>query len=97
MYLEIKELNDFVNNVREIDEAKGTSEILQVSRVEENARRSFIAKKDIRKGESISLDCIDFKRPGNAGISCAEGFKILNYKAKNDIKKNTFIKWDMLE
>ena len=97
MSLEIKELNDFVNNVRKIDEAKGTPEILQVSRVEENARRSFIAKKDIRKGENISLDCIDFKRPGNAGISCAEGFKILNYKAKNDIKKNTFIKWDMLE
>ncbi len=97
MSLEVKELQSFMNNLREIDSAIGNSDVLKVSRVEENVRRSLVSKRDIKKGELISKDMIDFKRPGDSGISCAEGFKILSYKAKNAIPKDTFIKWDMLD
>tara|TARA_Y100001936_G_scaffold34250_1_gene32295 strand:+ start:14295 stop:15353 length:1059 start_codon:yes stop_codon:yes gene_type:complete len=97
MSIEIEELGNFVKNVRMIDDAKGTSDVLQVSRVEETARRSIVSKVDIKKGQEITLENIDYKRPGNAGISCAEGFEILKHKAKVDIKKNTFIKWEMID
>lgn len=97
MSIEVQELENFVNNVRMIDDAKGTSDVLQVSRVEETSRRSIVSKIDIEKGQEISLENIDYKRPGDAGISCAKGFDVLKYKAKVDIKKNTFIKWEMLD
>ena len=41
-------------------------------------------------GQEISLENIDYKRPGDAGISCAEGFDILKHKAKVNIKKSIY-------
>ncbi|MDE1818492.1 MAG: N-acetylneuraminate synthase family protein [Thaumarchaeota archaeon] len=97
MSLELNELKSFVQNIRAIEEAMGNSNILMTSRVEETARRSLIAKTDIRKGESIGHTSIDFQRPGDAGISCSEGFRVLNKISRKDIPKGTFLQWDMLE
>lgn len=97
MSLELDDLKNFVENVRAIESAMGNPEILIKSRVEESARRSLVAKKDIKKGEKITLESLDFWRPGNEGISCSEGFKVLNKKAVKDIPKNSFLQWDMLE
>ena len=97
MSLELDELTTFVKNIRAVEDAMGDPLILKKSRVEESVRRSFVAKNNIREGEILSLNNIDYQRPGDAGISVAEGFKILNKKAKISIPKNTFITWDMLE
>lgn len=97
MSLELDELKSFVKNVRAVEEAMGDSNILMTSRVEETARRSLIVKKDIKKGESIERTSIDFQRPGDAGISCSEGFKVLDKISRKDIPKGTFLQWDMLE
>ena len=52
---------------------------------------------DIFRDEKISLDMLDFKRPGNSGISCSEGFFILGKKALEHIEKGTFIQKNMIE
>jgi len=49
MSLELDELEKFVKNVRAIEQAMGDPKILEVSRVEENARRSLVAKRDLKK------------------------------------------------
>jgi sialic acid synthase SpsE len=97
MSLETTELKNFIKNIRAVEAAMGSGEILKKSRVEESARRSFVAKRKISKGEKITLDILDYKRPGDAGISVAYGFKILNKKVKRDIPQGTFLKWGMLE
>jgi len=96
MSLELNELTTFVTNVREIENAMGDPKALMVSRVEESARRSLTAKCDIKKGEKITLDMIEFRRPGNAGIPCSEGFHIIDKICNNDIPSGGFIQWDML-
>jgi len=50
-----------------------------------------------KKGEKITRNNLDFKRPGNAGISVAEGYAILGKIASKDIPIDTFLQWDMLE
>jgi len=97
MSLELEELKQFVMNIRALEDAMGDPNILNTSRVEENARRSMIAKKDIQKGQKITLDLIDFKRPGDMGISCSKGFSVIEKTALQDIPIGTFLKWDMLK
>ena len=96
MSLELDEIKDFVKNVRNIEAAMGDPNILLKSRVEESAKRSLVAKKDIKNGEKITVDALDFRRPGDAGISVADGFTILNKETIIDIPKGTFLQWNML-
>jgi sialic acid synthase SpsE len=97
MSLEPKEIGSFIQNIRSIEEAMGDPNILKSSRVSEDVRRSFVTTRFIKKGELITLESVDFKRPGNAGISCSEGFSIINKKAVTNIPAGTFLKWEMLE
>ena len=97
MSLETSKLKNFVQNIRMIEDALGNSEILSVSRVEESARRSLVAKKPIQPGEKISFDHLDFRRPGNNGISCQDGFSIIGKIAKQKISKDEFLEWNMFE
>lgn len=97
MSLELNELKSFVENLRAIEDAMGDPNILNTSRVESSARRSIVARKKICKGEKITNDNLDFKRPGDAGISCSEGFEVLGKTALHEIPEGTFLKWDMLE
>jgi len=50
-------------------------------------RRSIFSKKNIKKNEKISINNIDTFRP-RIGICASKFFKILNKKAKRNIKKN---------
>lgn len=97
MSLELDQLTSFVKNIRSLEEAMGNPDILKTSRVEESARRSIVAKKDIKKGESITREMLDYRRPGNMGISCSEGFTMIEKKATKDIQKGTFLQWNMLD
>jgi len=97
MSLELNELSNFVKNVRNIEDAMGDASVLMTSRVSEDARRCFVAKNLIKKGELIKPQVLDFKRPGNIGISVSSGFEVLNKKAKVDISEGTVLQWDMLE
>lgn len=97
MSLELSELKEFTQNIRKLEKAMGDSKILYSSRVEESARRSLISKRNIVKGTIITLDDVDFTRPGDQGISCSEGFKILGKKLTHDIPEGKPFRWDQFE
>lgn len=97
MSLETNEIKEFVRNVRIVEEAMGDAKILLKSRVEENARRSLIVKRDIKKGEKITREILDYRRPGDSGISVANGFEIIGMEAVENIPIGSFLQWEMLK
>jgi len=97
MSLEPQEFKEFVDNIRAIEQAIGNPRVIFKSRVGHDARRSFVAKRAIQKGEEITPELLDFKRPENAGISCSEFEKVIHKKAKTSITREEFLQWDMLE
>lgn len=60
------------------------------------ARRSIVAKKDLPKGASLSLEDLDFKRPGT-GLSPDNLSLILGKKMKQPLQKDDLILLDMVE
>lgn len=59
-------------------------------------RKSIVAKTDIKKGETVSMDNITFKMP-SIGISPIRVDEIIGKKAKVDIFKDNLIDFDMLD
>jgi len=55
-----------------------------------NARRSIVAACDIRVGQKITRDMLEFKRPGH-GISPADIDKVIGKEALKDIENDTVI------
>lgn len=56
-------------------------------------RRSIVFTRDMSEGETISRADLDFKRPGS-GIEPKEIDKIVGKKIKNNVKKDSLIKWE---
>lgn len=59
-----------------------------------NARRSLVAKCAIKKGETLSLDNLTFKRPAH-GVSPRFIDEVTGSKALVDINEDTVLKWEM--
>ncbi len=97
MSLEPTEAKEFVQEIRAIEEAKGQPRIMFSKHVNEAGRRSIVAMRDIDSGEVISIKDIDFRRPGDAGISAAEYELVCGKKAKQNIPINSFLKWEWIE
>ena len=97
MSLEPDEAKEFVTTVRAVEEALGSARLIFSQKVNKIARRSIVTKTDIKKGEEIIIEKMDFKRIGDVGISCAEYEKVCKMKAKSDIPKDKSITWDMIE
>jgi N-acetylneuraminate synthase len=57
------------------------------------ARRSIVAKRDLEKGHVLTLDDIDFKRPG-VGISPEYYTLLLGKALKAAVKEDDFIPWE---
>lgn len=79
-----------------MEQALGTPRIIFSSRVNEDARRSIAAKKDIKKGKAITIDDIDFRRPGTY-LPPNTYTEVITKRAKRDIKEGQFIRLDDLE
>lgn len=58
-------------------------------------RRSVTTIKEIKKGESIKLNNITYKRPGT-GIPVSDADKILGFKANKDIPRDSTMFWEDL-
>jgi N,N'-diacetyllegionaminate synthase len=56
----------------------------------EIARKSIVAKKDIKKGEILNEENLTVKRPGN-GISPMKWDEIVGSKAQKDYKEDEII------
>lgn len=94
MSLDPKEFKKMVDAIRNIEKALGSS-IKKISPSEYKnrliARKSIVAKRDIRKGEMFSEKNITLKRPG-FGISPILWDKVIGRLAAKEFKKDELIK-----
>ncbi len=99
--LDEQEFKELVKGSKAILESMGSSEKIVTNSEKKNifiARRSIVAKKNIKKGELFSEENITTKRPGN-GISAWNWNKILGKKAEKNFKEDDLIthsslKWE---
>lgn len=61
----------------------------------DNARRSIVSAREIKKGEIITKNDIEYLRPA-VGISPAEIDMVLGKRASVNIRENTPLQWDMI-
>jgi sialic acid synthase SpsE len=96
--LEPDELKNMIKQIREAEKALGSHDKKPTEK-EKNmmklVRKSIVAKKDIKKGTTISKDILIIKRPGT-GLRPAEIDKIIGMKTKRDIKKDEVLQHDMV-
>ena len=85
MSLEPDEIAGFVERIRNVEAAMGNPRIIFNSRVKPDLRRSMFAARDISEGEVISIDDLDFRRPGTH--YAAEHYKeVVGKSAGRDIE-----------
>jgi N-acetylneuraminate synthase len=90
---------ELINSIRMMEKAKGNGKKIPTDSEKINLqtnRVSIVALKSIKKGEVITNDSIDIRRPG-IGIAPINYEKILGKKSKQDIEQECPIQWDMLE
>ncbi len=74
-------------------EKKPTPEEIEISKI---ARKSIVANQEISKGTTIERKMLIIKRPGT-GIIPKQLEKVLGKRTKEDIKKDTLLRWTDLE
>lgn len=91
--LEPDELAQMVQSIRNIEKAMGTGEKMPSPSEQKNifiARKSIVAKRDIKSGETFSEENLTVKRPGN-GISPMKWNDVIGTKACRDFEKDEMI------
>ena len=93
------ELADLINGTKAIHKALGGKKIILAEEKStiNFAYASVVATNDINKGDKFSEENIWVKRPGTGKIRANNYKTILNKTAKINIKKNTQLKWNMIE
>jgi sialic acid synthase SpsE len=97
--LEPDELKEMCQSIRMVEKALGSPIKAPVEaeiEVRDVARRSIVAKVDIKKGTSITEKMLAFKRPG-IGISPRNVSNLMGKKAIVDIIKDSIILENMFE
>lgn len=61
-----------------------------------HARRSLVSRGNIARGEVITADSLDVKRPGT-GIEPRNLERIIGWRATRDIADDVTLEWDMIE
>lgn len=90
-----EELNELVKSIRNIEKALGDG-IKKPAVSEQNtievARKSIVAKVDIKKGMKISSEMLCIKRPGT-GIQPKFSELIIGAQLKEDLEKDQILEW----
>ncbi|MDP3696588.1 MAG: N-acetylneuraminate synthase [Candidatus Taylorbacteria bacterium] len=92
--LEPEELKKMTRSIRNIEKALGNGKKIPFpseKKISNAARKSIIAIQNIKRGQIITADYIDIKRPGN-GLSPKYYPEIIGAKAIKDIKADTLLK-----
>ncbi|MGL4589751.1 MAG: N-acetylneuraminate synthase [Mycoplasmatales bacterium] len=92
-------LKRLVSGIRNIEEAMGSFDKLPVEAEIKNkvvARKSIIAKIQIKKGDVFTEENITTKRPGN-GISPMKWYDVLGKVAEKDFEEDQLIEHSMFE
>lgn len=95
--LEPDELAHMVQAIRNIEKSLGDGKKKRMHSEEKNckaARKSIVAKRDIKAGEIFSEDSITVKRPGN-GISPMKWYALIGQAAQRDYKEDELIRWEI--
>ena len=94
-----EELTDLIKGSKAIHQSLGGSKnILEPEmKTAEFAYACVVTTKEVKKGDFLSEDNIWVKRPGTGEIKAEQYDKIINKKASSDIKKDTQLKWNMIE
>lgn len=93
MSLNPEEMKVLTTNSKRVFISLGSPRVLRVEKNDQvnSFRRSIIAKKDLKKGDKITIDKIDYKRPGTGLDPNLRNF-ILGRKIKNPILADQIIK-----
>ncbi|MBR1796594.1 MAG: N-acetylneuraminate synthase [Clostridiales bacterium] len=86
-------LSAMIRAIRNIEVALGDGKKVCSPLEQKNiivARKSIVAKRDIKKGETLTEDNITTKRPGN-GVSAMKWFEVLGTKAVRDFGEDELI------
>jgi len=97
--LEPEEFRKMVTEIRDVEEAlgKNSKNIQQCEKeILQKARKSIVAKVDIKKGDKITKEMVTAKRP-RGGIPPSDIDKVVGRKALINIKCGTIIKWQMID
>ena len=94
-----EELADLIKGSKAIHQSLGgTKNILEPEmKTAEFAYACVVTTKEVKKGDFLSEENIWVKRPGTGEIKAEQYDKIINKKASSDIKKDTQLKWNMIE
>ena len=97
--LEPSEMNQFVQTIRTVETALGTSRRLmtEIEKQKRSAtRRSCFYNRTLYKGDVLTEDMIDYRRPGH-GIAPDEVTKLIGKTVRNECLEGQQIKWSDLE
>jgi adenosine phosphosulfate reductase beta subunit len=90
MSLEPSEMKEFVDKIRKAEEGFGDPRVIFNSRVKKQNRRSIMTAKKIKKGQTIKIDDLEFKRPG-IYLSVERYEEVIGKKAVRDLEEDLFI------
>lgn len=93
MSLDPQELKQFVKEIRILETTLGSSEKKPTASEKKNmviCRKSLVAARDIKKGDTFTMNNLTVKRPGS-GISSALFWEFLGKKAKRNFKQDSLI------
>lgn len=91
--LEPGELKSMVSSIRHIEQALGTGDKIPSPSEKKNitvARKSIVAKTDIKEGDILSEDNLSVKRPGT-GISPMRWYEVIGTKAVRNFQEDELI------
>jgi len=98
MSLEPEELKLTVSTIRDTELSLGSINKYVLDSEKDNRnilRKSIVAKFNLTKGSSVTLDMVEFKRPG-WGINPSDFDNINGKQLKYDVPKDTILSLDML-
>ncbi|MFX1483472.1 MAG: N-acetylneuraminate synthase [Promethearchaeota archaeon] len=97
--LEPQQLTELVGSIRDIEAALGTGVKEPTEdeiKIRAIARKSIVSVVKIRKGEEITTEMIDIKRPGD-GIAPKHYDDVIGKKAAREIQEDCVLTWDMID
>ena len=96
--MEPEELKEFVKAIRKTEKLLGNgikSPTEREKKIIKEVRRSIVASRDLKKGNIITRDMIEFKRPGT-GLYPEFVDYVIGKKIKRDIQEDEVIKLEDL-
>jgi len=87
-----------VRAIRETEQALGSPEKRRTAAEDElylKARRGLVAARAISRGERITSEMLEVKRPG-FGISPVDMAKVVGRRAGLNLREDEILRWEML-